>query len=368
MQINEVAFYQVDLPLKEGKYSWSNGNFVEMFDATIVEIKTDSDVVGYGECTPLGATYLPAYAAGVRTGVEQIASHLIGMDPRDLHAVNLQMDQALLGHPYVKSAIDVACWDILGKSAGMPVCQLLGGKQQSNVELYRAISQEEPEVMVKKIAGYRAEGYTKFQLKVGGDPDLDIARIHQCREILDRGELLVADANTGWTMFSAMRVVRAISELDVVVEQPCRTYEESLSIRRKTSLPFNLDEVITDISTFMRGLEDKAFDAINVKISRLGGLTKARQLRDLCLSTGVMMTIEDTWGSDISTAAIAHLAQSTPEKFLLSTTDFNSYVTVSTADGAPKRNGGSMSVSDVPGLGFEPRMDTLGEPVFAVSA
>jgi len=104
-------------------------------------------------------------------------------------------------------------------------------------------------------------------------------------------------------------------------------------------------------------------DVINLKISKVGGLTKARQIRDLCVSLGIAMTIEDTWGGDIITAAIAHLAHSTPEQFLFSATDFNSYVTVAFADGAPQRKAGRLSASREPGLGVQPKMDILGKPV-----
>ena len=367
MKITGINVFQVDLPLKEGRYSWSNGNFVEIFDATVVEIETDAGISGYGECTPLGSAYLPSYPGGVRAGLAEIGPKLLGMDPRDLGVLNRRMDAVLRGHPYVKSPIDIACWDILGIDAGLPVVTLLGGSQQEQVALYRAISQEEPEKMAAKIAGYKAEGYTKFQLKVGGDVTSDIARIRECRAILDTTDLLVADANTGWTMHEAARVVAAVSDLDVYIEQPCATYQECLAIRRRTALPFVLDENIDGMTVLMRGIEDGAFDAVNLKISKVGGLTRARQMRDLCVTAGVAMTIEDTWGGDFVTAAIAHLAQSTPDEFLLSSTDFNSYGTKDIAEGAPKRVNGRMSASRAPGLGCGPVRAALGEPVLRIA-
>jgi L-alanine-DL-glutamate epimerase-like enolase superfamily enzyme len=109
------------------------------------------------------------------------------------------MDAALKGHAFVKSGLDMACWDILGKAANLPVCTLLGGRFGESVRLYRAISQESPQAMAAKVAGYKGEGYTRFQLKVGGDPDEDIARIRAVRRLLDASDVLVADANTGWT-------------------------------------------------------------------------------------------------------------------------------------------------------------------------
>lgn len=367
MKIAKLSVYQVDLPLKEGRYSWSNGNFVELFDSTVLEIETDDGLKGYAECCPLGSAYLPSFALGVRAGLAELAPHLIGEDPLNIGAINRTMAAALRGHPYAKAPVDIACWDLLGKATGLPVYALLGGAAQDDVVLYRAISQEDPDAMAKKIEGYAAEGYTKFQLKVGGDANDDIDRIHATRAVLRKSDLLVADANTGWTRHEAARVVGAIAGLDVYVEQPCLTYEESVSIRRRTTLPFVLDEVIDTPNTLVRGIAEDAMDVINLKISKVGGLTTARLMRDLCVAQGIPMTIEDTWGGDIVTAAIAHLARSTPAEFTFSATDFNSYGTVDIAEGAPKRVDGRMTAADRPGLGVTPIADALGDPVAVYS-
>jgi L-alanine-DL-glutamate epimerase-like enolase superfamily enzyme len=365
MKIKNIASYRVDLPLYEGSYNWSGGKSVQVFDATIVRIETDTGLVGYGEVCPLGPAYLPAYAAGARCGIAELAPHLIGHDPTQLMPLNRLMERALKGHPYAKSAIDMACWDILGQACNQPVCTLLGGRFGDDFPLYRAISQQTPDAMAANVAGYRAEGYRKFQLKVGGDPDIDIARIRAVSAALQTGDVLIADANTGWLQHQALRVVRAVRELDVYIEQPCLTYEECLAVRRHTDHPFVLDENIDGLATLLRAAGDQAMDAVNIKISKFGGLTAARLARDLCVTLGLAMTIEDTWGGDIVTAAIAHLAHSTPAELLLTATDFNSYVTVSTAAGAPQRRGGRLAASTAPGLGVQPRMDVLGKPVFS---
>ncbi len=366
MKITRVSVFQVDLPLKEGRYSWSGGKHVDVFDSTVVQIDTDAGITGYGEVCPLGPFYLPAYAGGVRAGLAELAPHVIGWDPRDLTRLNRHMDARLLGHPYVKSGIDIACWDILGKVAGLPVCTLLGGRYGDDFVLYRAISQESPSAMRARVEEYRNEGYRRFQLKVGGDPAEDIERIRAVAEILQPEDRLIADANTGWVMHDALRVVRAVRDLDVYIEQPCPSYEECRTVRQHTDQPFVLDEVIDGLDSLLRGYADHAMDVVNIKISKFGGLTKARQARDLCASLGIAMTIEDSWGGDIVTAAIAHLAHSTPPELLFTSTDFNSYVTVSIADGAPQRDGGRMAAPERPGLGFEARHDVLGNAVLTV--
>src|SRR5208283_891706 len=328
MRIKRISVWQVDLPLHEGSYKWSGGKSVTAFDSTIVGVETDTGVVGYGEVCPLGPFYLAAYAKGVRAGIAELGPHMLGEDPLQLARLNRRMDAALKGHPYVKSGIDIACWDILGQATGQPLCVLLGGRYGKDFGLYRAISQESPQEMARSVENYRTQGYRRFQLKVGGDPETDIERIRAVSAKLQPDDRLVADANTGWLMHDAIRVVRAVNDLDVYIEQPCSTYEECLSIRRRTTHPFILDEVIESVDTIVRAKADLAMDVVNIKISKFGGLTKARQARDLCASLGIAMIIEDSWGGDIGTAAIAHLAHSTPPEFLFATTDFNSYVTV----------------------------------------
>ncbi|MBT8083276.1 MAG: mandelate racemase/muconate lactonizing enzyme family protein [Gammaproteobacteria bacterium] len=363
MKISAIRVYQVDLPLVEGRYSWSEGKYVEVFDSTVVELVTDDGLSGYGEVCPLGPFYLPAFGPGARAGIGELSATLLGQDPTALGPINQLMDMALLGHPYVKSAIDMACWDLLGKVTGKSVCDLMGGKFGDSVTLYRAISQRPTDEMAENVAAHRKDGYTRFQLKVGGNPGDDIDRIHAVADILTEGEVLVADANTGWRVDDAIRVVNAVRDRDVYIEQPCRSYEHCLTVRRRTSLPFILDENIDGIDALLRGHADGAMDVINLKISKVGGLTRARQIRDLCVTLNLPMTIEDSWGGDIITAAIAHLAHSTPEWLRFSATDFNSYVTVRNASGAPTRTAGHMKASDEPGLGITPDMAVLGKPV-----
>jgi len=367
MKITRVQAYQVDLPLHEGSYNWSGGKSVQVFDSTVVKLTTDDGVVGYGESCPLGPAYLPSYARGVRAGLEELAPALIGLDPTHISQVNQAMDRALKGHPYVKSPVDVACWDILGKVAGLPVCTLLGGRFGDDFVLYRAISQDDPDQMAANVAGYRAQGYRRYQLKVGGDPDVDIQRIHAVAAEMQPGEKLVADANTGWLRHEAMRVCDAVKDIDVYIEQPCLTYDECLSVRRHTRRPFVMDECIDDLHTLTRGLNNHAFDIVNLKISKLGGLTRAKLARDLCVAHGIAMTLEDTWGGDLVTAAIAHLAHSTPRELLFSATDFNSYGPTVMADDAPRRQGGRMAAPTTPGLGCTPKPEVLGQAVIDIS-
>ncbi len=363
-KITRISMYKAEVPIKEGTYTMSGGRALDVFDATYVKIETDGGLTGWGEVTPLGATYLPSYPAGARTGIAELAPQFIGRDATLVDDINRFMDKALKGHPYVKSALDMACWDILGKEAGLPASTLLGGRFGDDVALYRSITSDSPEAMAERLRGFRAQGYRHFQLKMGGDPDTDIARVHATVAETEPGDGVVADANGGWLMHEAMRVVRGVRDLDVYIEQPCVSYEECLTIRRRTDHPFVLDECMTSIPAILRAHADGAIDGINVKLSKYGGLTRSRQVRDLCAALGIAMTIEDTAATDVTSAAVMHLAHSTPPELRLSVTISNVKLAYPTADGAPRAENGRAAAATGPGLGVEPLMDVLGEPIF----
>jgi len=368
MKIVSIAVYQADLPLVDGDYCWADGKSVSVYDSTVVAITTDTGVTGYGEVVPLGPNYLASYADGVRAGIKELGPKLLGQDPTQLSVLNAYMDYHLKGHPYVKSGLDMACWDILGKVTGLPVNTLLGGNfNPAGVHLYRAIGQNTPQKMADMITKYRGEGYKRFQLKLGGDPDTDIERIKTCRGVMAGGDVLVGDSNTGWTTHQALRVVSAVRDVDVYIEQPCNTYQECRIVRNNTSLPFVLDEVVDDINSLLDAVKDGSADVVNIKISKFGGLTKAKQAVDLCAKVGLAMTIEDTWGGDITTAAILHLSHTAPPKLQFTVTDFNSYNKVSTGtiSGAAKK-AGLMMLPSGPGLGVTPNWEVLQKPLFTL--
>ncbi|MEO0370885.1 MAG: cis-3-hydroxy-L-proline dehydratase, partial [Pseudomonadota bacterium] len=367
MKISKINIYQVNLPMKEGAYAWSNQSFAA-FDSTVVQIETDEGISGVGEVCPLGPSYLPAYAEGARTGIAVLSPGLMGEDPTHLARINYKMDRLLKGHPYVKSAIDVACHDVLGKATGQPVCNILGGRLQDKVKLFKVVSRADPDEMVDKITGYQEQGFKQFQMKVGADPDVDITRINKVAGALWEGNVLGADANCGWRQHDAVRVVKATEDVKYYVEQPCETYEECRVVRDHCHHPMILDECMDSLQAVLRGAQERAMDVINLKINRLGGLTKARLIRDVCVSLGIIMTIEDSWGGEIADSAIAHLAHSTPQDFHFQSSAFHEYATVDIASGAPVIEDGYMQASDAPGLGVEPNWDLLGDPVASITA
>ena len=366
MRITRLDLYQVQYQLSQRDYAWSGGHSVKGFLTSVLKISTDEGVSGFSEVCPLGSGYMEAFAGGLPGGIAELGPQLLGQDPTRIRAINALMDNRLGGHNYVKSALDIACWDILGKAAGQPIATLLGGRNE-DFHLYRAISQGTPDQMADDVARYRREGYRRFQLKVGSDPNDDIARIDAVLRVVQPGDVVIADANTGWLPHQALRVVHALRDRDYYVEQPCATLAECLAVRARAAQPMVLDELITGPAALIQAYEQRAMDVVNIKISRVGGLTKAKQVRDLCESLGIAMTLEDSWGGDITTAAIAHFAGSTRPEFLFSSTDFNSYNDPSLAADAPRRENGRLRVPSAPGHGITVDEGKLAKAVVSVA-
>src|SRR4051794_9921842 len=358
MKIAHVTIFGYDLRYAHGEYVMSGGRTISSLPSTIVKLETDDGLSGYGETCPLGSTYLPAHAAGARAALQEVAPALIGVDPRNLNTVWAALDGALAGHDYAKSAVDVACWDLLGKAAGLPVSTLLGGATSEDFPLYVAIPLGPVDAMVEHVKARRAEGIRLFQLKLGADPREDAARVRAVLEATETGETIIADANGGWRLQDATIAARALEGLDrVLFEQPCPTLDECLIVRERTTLPMVLDEVITDVETLLRARP--AIEAINLKIGRVGGLTKAKLLRDLGQELGLRFTIEDSWGGDVTTAAVAHLAASTKPAHLLMASFMNDWTLDHIAGYAPRSANGRGPAPTGPGLGIEVDSDAL---------
>jgi L-alanine-DL-glutamate epimerase-like enolase superfamily enzyme len=337
--------------------------------STVARVETAGGQVGFGETCPLGPAYLPAHAAGARAALQEVAPHVIGLDAANPVAVYRAMDRALLGHGYGKSALDVACWDVLGQVTGRPVCDLLGGRQQDEFALYVAISLAPPERMRSEVERLQAEGTHRFQLKLGDDPVQDAARARAVVEATRGEDVVFADANGAYGVADAMTAARLMSDLPrVFLEQPCRTYEECLRVRAHTSLPMILDEVIVDLQGLLRGWTDRAMDGINLKINRVGGLTPARVIRDTAATLGLIVNIEDSWGGDLTTAAVSHLAASTPPETAWMVSFMNDWTNEHVAGYEPRSHAGHGAAPSGPGLGITVDEDLLGEPFATFTA
>lgn len=364
MKITKISVYKVDLPI-EGGHRISGGRSFTTLDDTVVVVDTDKGISGIGEGCPLGTAYLPAFPGGMRAGIDLIAPELLGQDPRQINNIYTQMDRILMGHPYVKSPIDMACWDILGKWSRLPVGELLGGRVNERLPFRAPIPVDDtPANALKSLEKRRSEGYFCFNIKVGNDPKLDIERIRMLAKHLRPEEKLFADANRGWTVDDAIMVLRNVPlEYAIYFEQPCATFDECMAVRQVTQHFIVLDEQVETVEALLRAWKAGLGEAVNLKVSRVGGITKLRLLRDICVEMGIRILVQDNWASGIGSAAVAHLAHSTPERWLLGIWAAGFNTTLETAHGAPSIEKGCLVSSRKDGLGLEPNFNILGKPV-----
>ena len=368
MRITGIRVFKTALPYIGGSYAWGRGNAIETAMASVVVIDTDAGLSGCGEFTPCGENYMTAHSEGVEAAARLLAPRLLGEDPRQTARIDALMDHVIQGHGYAKAPFDAACWDILGQACGQPVWMLLGGKLTDGAPMYRVAPQKPVAETVAELDRHRAAGYRQFQIKLGADWAADIDRLRAAVPLMKPGEKVLGDANQGWHVDEAVQVARATRDLDYILEQPCRTYEECQQVRRRTDLPMKLDECLTGMAAAQRIVADRGAEICCLKISNLGGLSRARRVRDYLVENRFPVVAEDTWGGEIATAALSHFAASTPAEFLVNATDLHNYNTRSTGIGGPTTAGGKLYAPDTPGLGVTPDFESLGDPVASYGA
>ena len=222
----------------------------------------------------------------------------------------------------------------------------------------------EPDDMSKRVAEHRAMGYIGHSVKIGGEPAVDAARIAAALADKEPGEFFIVDANGGMTVETALRMLRLLPHgLDFVLESTCATWRECVSLRRRTDVPIIFDELATNDASIVQLIADDAAEGIGLKISKNGGLTRGRRHRDICLAAGYTVSVQETTGSDIAFAAIVHLGQTVPERYLRCLLESRDMVSLKTADGAFDVVEGRVVAPNTPGLGVKPRLEVLGEPV-----
>jgi L-alanine-DL-glutamate epimerase-like enolase superfamily enzyme len=246
----------------------------------------------------------------------------------------------------------------------MPVCGLLGGRTAEPLPLVSSIYAGEPEDMRARVAHYRELGYLGHSVKVGDDPALDAARIEAALADRRAGEFYLVDANGGMTLEQALRMLRLLPRaLDFVLEAPCRTWRETVALRKRTDIPIHLDELVSDASSVVELIAGDAADGIGLKISTAGGLTQSRRQRDICVAAGLTLSVQDTIGSDIAFATILHLGQTVPQRNLRCVLECRSMVTPTIVHDPIPIHDGLATAPERPGLGITPDPEALGSPV-----
>ena len=363
MRIKRIDVFQKTYTMAGGKFVISGGKVATSQDSTIVRIETDEGLVGWGEQCVFSPGYLIAHGEGARAALTLLAPAVLGMDPRTPERVYEVMERTMKGHYYAKSAIDIACWDLFGQATNMQLSDLLGGTHRREIPVYAPISMATPEEMRENCIRWKEKGHTRFQMKVGGDYETDLKRVESCLSVLDGAEKVIFDANGNWTQHEAIQIVAALDGLKIYVEQPCATMEESAKVRARSRHPFILDESLLTSSDILRGHEIQAMDAVMLKISRFGGITPVKKARDLSMALGLALTIEDSGGGDIITAAMAHLSASTPERFFMNGFFTGSMVNERVTEWGCRITNGFGQLPEGKGLGIAVDEAILGVPV-----
>lgn len=364
MKITRISVFQKNLPL-EHPYWLSGGRLkFENLDATFVKLETDAGITGWGEGTPWGHTYVPAHGPGIRAGLETFAPSVLGLDPRKVLDVERAMDLALPGHLYAKSPIDMACWDIAGRSAGLPIADLMGGGSRMPRPIAASVGAKTIEETREVIDRYRNRGYIAHSVKIGGDVERDIARIRDVESIRNSGETILYDVNRGWTRQQALRVMSATEDLNVMFEQPGETLDDIAAIRSKHAAPVSVDESLVTLQDAARIARDGLAEVFGIKLNRVGGLTKAARMRDIALAHGIDMFVMATGGSVLADTEALHLAATIPDHNCIAVWACQDMLTTDVAAGrGPRNDNGHLHLPEEPGLGVEPDENALGDPV-----
>jgi muconate cycloisomerase len=240
---------------------------------------------------------------------------VVGLDPRDIPSVDRRMDAAAKHNWFSKAAIEMACWDVWGRSEGKPVFELLGGAVRPLTMRSRfSLGAYDVPRAQRRTAELIAQGFQTIKVKVGGQPQQDIERVRAVREIIGPERDLYIDANGGWDADTAINCIRAMKELRIsLVEQP--TPDEDFAglarVRRETGIITMADDCCFDWQQAKELLRQECCDVISVYPGKNGGIRKSREIVELAGKHGVRCSIGSNLEWDIATAAMGHLVVST---------------------------------------------------------
>jgi L-alanine-DL-glutamate epimerase-like enolase superfamily enzyme len=257
----------------------------------------------------------------------------------------------------------MACWDIAGQAAGLPIADLMGGGSRTSRPIASSVGAKTIEETRRVIDRYRARGYIAHSVKIGGDVERDIARIHDVEAYRQPGDIILYDVNRGWTRQQAMQVMRAVESLNVTIEQPCETLDDIAAIAPRHATPVSVDESLVTLQDATRIARDGIAEVFGIKLNRVGGLTKAARMRDIALAHGIDMFVMATGGTVLADTEALHLAATIPDANCHAVWACQDMITVDIAGGRGPRNvAGHLHLPDAPGLGVHPDEAALGSP------
>ncbi len=371
MKISRFTAWSLHLPYVEGSYRMAGNRVTTGMDAVVVRLVADDGSEGIGESGTVGVTFDAQHLAGQVAGVTALAPIVLGLDPRRPQAVHRRMTAALTGHPYCKSPIDIAVWDLAARADDVPLWSRLGGDGPDATPLYRPVQGASPDDVRAKATERLAQGYRRLQVKVGDDPHVDAQRVLAVRDAVGADVVIFADANCGFSLSQARRFVRELGRdgAGIFLEQPCASLTECAHLRSSWDGPMVMDETIVSLAALLEAHRLGVADGITVKLTRVGGITPAALIRDVAVELRIGVTVEDASGCNLADMTFAHMNAATPASSRVHSVDFDSWVTITHVTGPSARNGSFLQPdADLPGLGVALDVDLLGTPFVDLTA
>ncbi len=314
MKITRIETIPVNVPIEPSRATRGARGTHQDSPFLLVKVHTDEGIVGLGEVsgTPrwsgedqVSATHF------IRTCLEPV---VVGEDPRAVEALLPRLHRALANHPFTKAALEMACWDILGKVAGLPLYRLLGGPVRAVVPTKYSVSGLEPPLAAELAAWAVGLGFKTMKVKVGIEPEADVARVRAVRQAIGPDVRLGVDANGGWSPRVAIQTIPRLLEYDIAfVEQPVAPVDVAwmADVRRSVSVPVMADESLYTLQDAMTLVRAGAADVLSVYIGKGGGIGPARKVAAVAEAAGLTCTIGSNLELGVASAAMIHLAMAT---------------------------------------------------------
>lgn len=319
MRITGYEIFTIALPNRR-HHTWASKMTAPIGHHAIIRIDTDAGLSGWGEA-PAGITwggshmrYFGESPETVRLIIDRyLKDCIVGQDPRDMAVLHHAMDKAVKGHPYAKAAIDIACYDIAGKAANVPVCRLLGGRFRDRIEVAHSLGIMPVEKCIDEAVAAVEEGARTIKCKTGLDPERDVEVVRRLRERLGDHVRIRVDGNEGYhDVWEAIRVTRRQEEYDILLcEQPVMGARELALVAERINTPVMADESAWTSHDILELVEHKAAACLSLYVTKPGGLYRAKQQADLADALGMYSDIGGSIESGIGNAANLHLGAAT---------------------------------------------------------
>jgi len=346
MRITDVKSTVIGVPYNEPEpWAWGIGHYG--VTAIIVEILTDEGVVGIGEGTNVHAS--TEYGGMI---IDSSKKLLVGEDPFDIELVMRKLSEAGMTDARVMSGVEMALWDLMGKSCGKPIYKLLGGAVNKKIPFAPWLNRKKPEAMAKEAMRFVKQGFNTFYIKVGIDPVDDVKAVKAVRDAIGDKYSIRVDANLAWTPGFAVKMIKKLERYEIeFVEDPTYIYGMA-RVKKAVDTPIcSGAETPHDI---LRVVKDELADIIGHIDPRMqGGILNSKKACAICEMAGMPVVAHAGWELGIASHAVLHIAASTPN-FILPNQTYYMYLTDDVRRaGMLTFEDGCMSVPEGPGLGFE---------------